>query len=69
MSLKFNIAHPTLYLTSVLQSSIYLNSINWNEDGNFININRSNYNRDENKLYQGRIEEFRHSDLIIDQTF
>ncbi|MGD1918888.1 MAG: hypothetical protein ACFCAD_08335 [Pleurocapsa sp.] len=52
------------------QGNIFsFSSINWNEDGNFISINRSDYNRDQNKYDPGRIEEFRRSDLIIDKTF
>ncbi|MEM7595657.1 MAG: hypothetical protein AAF383_29830, partial [Cyanobacteria bacterium P01_A01_bin.83] len=46
---------------------VSFSSINWNEDGNFISINRSNYNRDENKYDPGRIEEFERSDLDIDE--
>ena len=44
-------------------------SINWNDDGNFININRSDFDRDKNKYIPGRIEEFKRLDLIIDRTF
>ena len=44
-------------------------SINWNEDGSFLNMNRSTYDRDSNVYTPGIIEEFSRTDLIIDQTF
>ena len=48
---------------------VSFSSINWNDDGNFLNINRSTYDRDKNEYSPGRIEKFERSDLIIDRTF
>ena len=48
---------------------VSFSSINWNDDGNFLNINRSTYDRDKNEYSPGRIEKFERSDLIIERTF
>lgn len=45
---------------------VSIGSVNWTSNGNFLHINRSQYDPSKNKYNAGRLEEFRRTDSRID---